>query len=80
MKWRDRLRRIKRFRTKHHLTPRERYKDGIRTPWGQDSDANILALWNEHHIAWHQLFKNRTLEEIIAVLTRVAQAKHRRQS
>ena len=55
--------------TKHHLTPKSRK--------GNAEEANILMLWRENHNAWHVLFGNRTLEEIIAVLCRIRDAKHR---
>ena len=70
-------RNAKRFQ-RHHMSPRSRYKKrGFTTPWKRDSDENLLTLTAEHHLLLHKLFGNRTLEEIIAVLQRIARAKGR---
>lgn len=63
--------------TRHHLSPQERYKYGLHTKWGKNSEENILMLWVERHRSWHELFGNLTLEEIIEVLQRVSRMKHR---
>lgn len=58
------------FLTKHHLTNK--------VNGGKDNDENILVLkWEQHHCAWHKLFGNLSLEEIIKCLQRVAKMKHR---
>lgn len=62
------VRRHKRFMSRHHLRPVSRK--------GSDSDSNLLRLWRDRHDAWHKLFGNRTLDEIIAVLERIKHAKH----
>lgn len=56
--------------TRHHLTPKSRNHSNSR-PY------NLLSLWWEKHQAWHVLFGNRTLEEIIEVLLRVKRFKDR---
>ena len=58
----------------HHLTPQSRQ--------GNNEPSNLLKLKAERHFYWHQLFrkpngKERTLEEVIALLLRVHKAKGR---
>jgi hypothetical protein len=58
----------------HHLTPRSRQ--------GENGKNNLLRLRADRHFYWHQLFrkpngKERTLEEVIALLLRVHRAKGR---
>jgi len=55
--------------TIHHLTPRSR--------GGEESKSNKSLLKEDKHRAWHILFKNKTLEEIIILLTRFALMKKR---
>lgn len=68
----------KKMRTRHHLSPRSRYKEGLKTPWGQDDPENLVILWDDKHALLHKIFGNRTLEEIIAVLQRLQRMKGRR--
>src|SRR2546423_7515175 len=58
----------------HHLTPRSRQ--------GENGKSNLLRLKADRHFYWHQLFRKpngreRTLEEVIALLLRVHRAKGR---
>src|ERR1041384_2199845 len=58
----------------HHLTPRSRQ--------GENGKGNLLRLRADRHFYWHQLFRKpngreRTLEEVIALLLRVHRAKGR---
>ena len=63
------MKRRKRRRNKHHLTPKSR---------GGNCSASNLAYWDEEfHAKWHGLFGNRTLEEVIALLIRFARMKGR---
>lgn len=55
------------FFNDHHLKPRSR--------GGQDIGSNLLWLDEYRHSAWHLLFKNLTIDEIIALLLRVKQIK-----
>jgi hypothetical protein len=48
------------FMTRHHLTPRER--------GGKNRPSNLCRLWWTKHFSLHKLFKNRTLDEILAQL------------
>jgi hypothetical protein len=66
VRWKPRVR-LK--RQKHHLRPRRR--------GGSHHSSNLLVLWNDKHELWHMLWGNRTLEEVIALLTRVARMKRR---
>src|SRR5215212_7226151 len=62
-------------RNRHHLKPISRFKqENIAT---DDSDSNLLLLRLKRHHAWHALFGDKTLEEAIALLLRVHQAKGR---
>ena len=54
-------------RNRHHLIPKKR--GGIR------SEKNLLLMQIERHHAWHQVFGNRTLDEVIALLKRVKRIK-----
>ena len=47
----------------HHLQPSSRGGEGI--------DSNLLNMDVYRHDAWHLLFKNSTLEEIIELLQRL---------
>lgn len=58
-----------RGRNKHHLTPRKR--------GGDNEAANLLLLCGFRHMAWHILFGQKTLEEVIRLLQRVHSAKNR---
>ena len=62
-------------RTRHHVIPRERIKKRTYpiNQTGLHIDA-VVKLWSEKHIAWHTLFKNMTLDEIIECLHRLRRA------
>lgn len=49
--------------TKHHLIPRS--KGGTNDP------ENLLMIEEELHHAWHLLFGNRTISQIIRMLTKI---------
>lgn len=55
------------FCDKHHLRPGSR--------GGQSIGSNLFLLDAYKHSAWHLLFKNLTLEEIILLLQRVKRIK-----
>ena len=55
-------------RNHHHLTPKSR--------GGEHSPSNLLLIKEERHNLWHQLWGNRTLDEILDLLTRMARAKN----
>jgi hypothetical protein len=52
---------------KHHLTPRSK--------GGQSVGSNLLRMDISRHNAWHLLFGNLTLTEIIALLTKLRMIK-----
>jgi len=54
-------------RNYHHLRPRARK--------GNDSDKNVALLHILRHFEWHRVFGNRTLDECIALLTRLKRMK-----
>ena len=56
-----------RSRSRHHLTPRSR--------GGSSLDSNLLNMDLHRHQAWHLLFKNLTLHEIIELLQRLEKIK-----
>lgn len=60
-------RKNKRKRNKHHLIPKSR--------GGKKSKENLLLIDMERHEAWHRLWGNRTLDEVIELLLRVKSAK-----
>ena len=62
-----RLRRNQRKRNRHHLIPKSR--------GGNKIQSNLLLIDMEKHCAWHILWKNRTLDEVIELLIRVKRAK-----
>lgn len=51
------------FKTDHHLQPRVR--------GGKDVKSNLLELDAYRHAAWHLLFKELTLDEVIDLLKRL---------
>jgi len=52
---------------RHHLIPKSRQ--------GKSTEANLLWIYVEKHRMWHTLFKNLTLDEVIALLIRVKRMK-----
>lgn len=54
---------------RHHLI--NKCRGGTRDVW------NLLQLWGERHKAWHELFLNMDLDEIITALQRVRRLKMR---
>ena len=52
---------------RHHLVPRSRQ--------GSDAMQNLLRLDRDIHANWHKVFGNRTLDEVIRLLTRIKRAK-----
>ena len=57
----------RKYQNKHHLKPKSR--------GGQSLESNLLWIDIERHRAWHAVFGNMTLDEIIALLKRVRRAK-----
>lgn len=57
----------KRKTNHHHLTPKSR--------GGNDFKSNLLNIDMERHNAWHFLFGNKTLQEIIELLERLRKMK-----
>ena len=51
----------------HHLTPKSR--------GGSSTTSNLLNMDNRRHQAWHLIFGNKTLPEIINLLERVLEIK-----
>jgi len=60
-------RRKHRHRNRHHLIPKSRK--------GNNSINNLLLIDIERHEYWHRLWANRTIDEVLELLTRVARAK-----
>lgn len=54
--------------TKHHLIPKQRLKQFYGK--GFPMNNNIIRLWRFRHDAWHVLFRQMTLNEVIDYLTR----------
>jgi hypothetical protein len=52
---------------RHHLRPRSRGGDSL--------ESNLLVMDIERHNAWHFLFQNQTLDEIIEALERLRSMK-----
>jgi hypothetical protein len=63
--------------TRHHIIPKSRVNNHTDS---QDQSWNryprILMLWKDHHVAWHILFDNATLKEIIKILQKIERLKH----
>lgn len=55
----------------HHLRPRSRGGDSL--------DSNLLLIDTGKHDAWHFIFGNLTLDEIIKILIMLRMVKERRQ-
>ena len=56
--------RAKLFKDEHHLVPRSR--------GGSCHHRNKLWLWRKRHEAWHNMWGNDTLDEIVAHLSSLA--------
>jgi len=54
-------------RTSHHIIPKSR--------GGKIHSENQFVMWNDRHEAWHLLFGEMTLDEIIETLQRIKHAK-----
>lgn len=54
---------------RHHIKPRSRGGDSL--------ESNLLTMDTNRHDAWHLLFSNLTITEIIELLERVAKMKRR---
>ena len=52
---------------RHHLKPKSR--------GGQSTESNLLIIEIKRHNAWHTLWGNRTLDEVIALLQRLRTMK-----
>lgn len=65
-RWRKRKKHLAN-RNLHHLVPRSR--------GGANDRQNLLLIDMDRHEAWHKLWGNRTIEEVLRLLTRVAEAK-----
>lgn len=71
------MKKKKRNLTRHHLIPKERVKLGDVPEEELDHNfSRVLMLWREKHDAWHFLFHNLTLGEIIKVLQRIEKIKY----
>lgn len=55
---------------RHHLTPKQR--------GGQSIESNLLRMDISRHNAWHLIFNNLTLLEIISLLKRLYETKERK--
>ena len=65
------------YLSKHHLIPKHRVKQSTVPDEELERCFNrVLSLWRSKHDAWHHLFCNMTLGEIIAVLKRVESIKY----
>jgi hypothetical protein len=53
--------------TKHHLIPKSR--------GGNKSEENLLQMWSDKHHLWHELWGNRTIDEIIVLLQKIKSMK-----
>lgn len=62
------------IKTRHHLIPKSR-KDTYKVK-KQVPTSVTLKLWEDKHKAWHTLFANCTLDEIIITLNRVRRIKY----
>jgi len=54
-------------KNRHHLKPKSR--------GGDKRPSNMLLIKVKRHDAWHALWGNRTLEEVIALLIRLKSLK-----
>lgn len=71
------MKRRKNYISRHHLCPKERLK--LHTENENQVRENyhrILNLWRDKHNAWHLLFHNLTLHEIIELLQRIEKIKY----
>lgn len=70
-----------RAKTRHHLIPKERQRKKTYKENQIDLHLDtVLKLWRDKHDAWHLLFKNMTIDEIILCLYKVKMACLTRQA
>ena len=55
------------IKSRHHLKPKSR--------GGESIESNLIDFDRSRHDAWHFLFSNLTLDEVIELLTRLKRAK-----
>ena len=58
---------VRKERNSHHIIPETR--------GGSKVLENQFIMWNDRHEAWHMLFGEMTLNEIIELLQRIKHAK-----
>lgn len=63
-------------RSRHHLIPKSRRSE-VKHSYSKSDFEKTLTLWVEKHRAWHLLFGNQTIEEIIETLERIKKIKFR---
>lgn len=62
--------------SRHHLIPKERVKKGThKTDQSKKHHDAVLKLYRDKHDAWHFLWGNMTLDEIIKCLQRIKRIK-----
>lgn len=61
------------FIDRHHLVPKSRIKKGEKR-----LARNRVRLYRQKHDAWHILFGDKTLDEILLTLIRLRRFKSRR--
>ena len=61
------MKKRKKRTNRHHLIPRSR--------GGANLPNNLLTIGIERHEYWHKVFGNRTLDEVIRLLTRLKHIK-----
>lgn len=61
-------------KSRHHLIPKSR-RLSLRDKYSKEQFNKTLRLWMHKHHLWHALFANQTLEETIAILTRIKKIK-----
>ena len=60
------------IRNEHHLLNKSR--GGLRT------STNLITLDTEHHLAWHFLFGNMDIDEVVALLLRIKNCNKKRRN
>jgi len=58
------------FKDRHHLVPKARHRD-LKIHYTKDDIHRTLVMWRHRHTAWHAIWRDRTLDEVIEILIRV---------
>lgn len=58
------------FKDRHHLVPKSRHRE-LKLHYSKDDIHRTLVMWRHKHTAWHAIWRDKTIDEVIQILIRV---------